>query len=332
MKYLSLPIHIIKFWYLEALIFFGRSWKNCLLYLEEDLAVGLTLQYLFVESRVLTVCSKSFRLFLGFTAFLLTTIIILSIALSWFLLPVLTLVLEGQIGFIAKVLFFSGTVLFVNHLIAHPHKKLWQLKNSQEIWQCSLVKEKDVNLSKLLRTYQVQGLLDLLEQTPEKFTCLAVNFNEAEILSELKKIGKRLVVPYLGPEHFFTSHLLYLPEFELAKLNLTSEDIFDALDYLKKREEKWRIIFPWDEDFKVGKKVEPDLGVDLLEVLKDKSIEAERYKRIKISILALKEIAQNSNLPEEALKIFEKCQAQAKDGWIKRDLIKEVIDDQTKVP
>ena len=48
MKYLLLPIHLLNFWYLEGLFFFARTWKNTILFLEEDLAVGLMYKLLFV--------------------------------------------------------------------------------------------------------------------------------------------------------------------------------------------------------------------------------------------------------------------------------------------
>ena len=47
MKYLTLPINLLKFWYPGAVAFFLRTWKNLVLFLEEDLAVGLMWKLLF---------------------------------------------------------------------------------------------------------------------------------------------------------------------------------------------------------------------------------------------------------------------------------------------
>jgi len=47
-KYLHIPIHLVEFWYPEGIAFFLRTWKNLMLFLEEDLAVTLMFKLLFV--------------------------------------------------------------------------------------------------------------------------------------------------------------------------------------------------------------------------------------------------------------------------------------------
>src|SRR5688572_1207911 len=96
-KYLKLPVHLVEFWYPEGMIFFGRAWKNFMLFLEEDLAVTLMWKLLFVPlfhdssivGKVLSFLFRVIRILIGLFAFALATFSILLIAVYWFGLPLL---------------------------------------------------------------------------------------------------------------------------------------------------------------------------------------------------------------------------------------------------
>lgn len=260
MKLLLLPAKILLFWYPESLVVFIRVWKNCLLYLEEDLAVGLMWKLLFIPlfhdatlvGKVLSFCFRSLRIFLGIVAFMMATVAIFILAVWWFLLPVLAVVLPGIIGWITKAFAFGGVVLFTNHIISHPEKKIWQIKTAEEINKCSTINLKDITLAKLLTTSQVKDLLLYLEQTPDKFSQF-VDGDGKLVLQQALQIGRQLKIPHLGPEHFFVAGLLTLPTIdkELLKLDLKSEDLIDALNFQKQKNARWRMVFVWDEDFQV---------------------------------------------------------------------------------
>ncbi|MCL5784723.1 MAG: ATP-dependent Clp protease ATP-binding subunit [Patescibacteria group bacterium] len=261
MKYLSLPLQLLKFWYPESLVIFLRVWHNAVLYLEEDLAVGLMWRLLFVPlfhdssfvGRLLSFFFRGFRIIVGLITFALVSLILFLIALYWFLTPLMAFMLRDNFGVVAKVLVFAGVVLFVRHIVAHPPKKVWQIKKLDDLWKCSLVKKSDLDLVKLLKTPRVQNLLLYLEQTPTTFSTLAANIFPEVVLQRTWDLGKRLVVPYLGPEHFFVAMLESTPNIyqQLLKLDLSLEDFFDALDFLKRKEETWRMVHLWDEEFRV---------------------------------------------------------------------------------
>src|SRR3989338_10779403 len=118
MRFLLLPLHLLRFWYVESLIFFLRTWKNIILYLEEDLSVGLMLRLLFVPlfhdssivGRGLSFLFRSCRILIGLFAFLAATLLVITLAGYWFLLPGLIFYATGVYGLILKGFFFAGIV------------------------------------------------------------------------------------------------------------------------------------------------------------------------------------------------------------------------------
>lgn len=259
MKYLSLPIHLLKFWYPEALVIFIRTWRNLILYLEEDLAVGLMFRLLFVPlfhdssvvGRGLSFLFRGFRILIGLFAFLVATLFILVLACYWFLLPGLMVVATGAYGYILKGLFFSGIVLFINHIVSHPHKKVWQIKNPEEVWQCSYIGKRELDLGKLLKTDRVGSFLAYLEFTPAQLGGFTGNISEDEVLQKVWEIGKKVRVPYLEAEHFFVGLLSMVPGVEggLLKLGVSLEDFYDTLELLQRKSDFWRVVWIFDEDF-----------------------------------------------------------------------------------
>ena len=260
MKYLSLPVHLLKFWYPEALVVLIRTWRNIILYLEEDLAVGLMFRLLFVPlfhdssivGRGLSFLFRSCRILIGLFAFLAATLLVITLAGYWFLLPGLIFYATGVYGLILKGFFFAGIVLFVNHIFSHPHKKVWQIKSAEEVWQCSYVGKNDLGFDKLLKTERVFNLLAYLELSPVGLSGFAGDVSQSEVLQKVWEIGKKFRVPYLYHEHFFVALLSLTPGVEsgLLKLGVSSEDFYDALDFLQRRADMWRVVWVFDEDFR----------------------------------------------------------------------------------
>lgn len=261
MKYLSLPKNLLQFWYPESLVVLARIWKNILLYLEEDLAVRLMLRLLFVPlfhdvtfvGRMMSVAFRFGRVSVGLFAMFAVTLLIGALALYWFALPVAAFIFGGTIGWISKVLFFSGGVLFVNHLLAHPHKKTWQIQKFSDIWSCSLIKVQDLNLNNLLQKDEVKNLLTYLEVTPTQIQALLGQAAASDIEQKVLELGRSLKTPYLSAGHFFVAMLALSPGIDnsLMKSGLKIGDFIDVLDFFQKRANGWRVVFPWDEDFAV---------------------------------------------------------------------------------
>lgn len=291
MKLLSLPKKLLLFWYPHALILFARAWKNTIFYIEEDLAIGLMAKLLFtplfhdssIVGRFLSFFFRGSRILMGLFAYLLATLMYVAIALYWFMLPAVTplflfngvsLFLPYDLALSGVIIFFSGLVLFTHHILFTPEKKLWEIRDKQEILKCSLVDIKNITLPKLLKQYQVVNLLGYLEKKPEDFKEFPDDNNLEKLEEKLWEVGKSLSVPYLGYEHFFVSKLLCIPNLEslLAKMGLSEKDLMDVLDFMKKKSEEWKMFFVWDENFHVkhlkgvnrGWLGVPTLGLDLV--------------------------------------------------------------------
>src|SRR3989338_5949893 len=154
MKYLLLPIHLFRFWFIESIFFFLRVWKNLILYIEEDLAVGLMLKLIFVPlfhdstyvGRILSFIFRVLRIIMGVFAYLLATVTLLAAAVYWLLSPVLAVV--DILNPWSIILVFSGVGLFLIHVFTHPHKKTWEIK-TEDLWSASKVSKKELNFKKI---------------------------------------------------------------------------------------------------------------------------------------------------------------------------------------
>src|SRR3990167_2201569 len=170
MKYLYLPISILKFWYPSAIAFFLRTWKNLMLFLEEDLAVGLMWKLIFTPlfhdssfiGRSLSFIFRLGRILIGlFGLFVATTILVL---LGGYFLVLPVLAIFDTPPLISRVLFLSGLGLFLINIVSHPHKKIWQAGRSpNDFWQTSRIKREDLTFKKLLLSPDVADLLANLE-------------------------------------------------------------------------------------------------------------------------------------------------------------------------
>ncbi|MBI4039771.1 AAA family ATPase [Candidatus Daviesbacteria bacterium] len=269
MKLLTLPYKLFIFWYPDALAVFIRSWRNSVLYLEEDLAVELMAKLLFtplfhdstIAGRLLSFVFRLSRILIGLFALALATIAIFALAIFWFLTPFLAILGLLQIIHVAFIwlsalIFFSGIVLFTHHIFSHPRLKIWQIKDAQNIWAATFVKKGEINLTNLLKNEAVINFLTYLEKTSADFTqmiSLDQNLDEAALLQEVLKIGRDLKIPNVGTEHFFVARIskIYDIENQLAKIDLKLTDFYDALDFLRRKRVHWRTFFIWDEDFHI---------------------------------------------------------------------------------
>lgn len=254
-----LPLKLVLFWYPESWVIFLRTYKNLIRYLEEDLAVGLMFKLLFVPlfhdssllGQVLSFLFRLVRILVGVWAIILTTLVIGVMALVWWAIPILAV--TGPRSELWQLLLFAGMTLFVSHLLSHPPKKLSQIKNVQKIWQCSLVNKKDNNLKNLLKKYEVAELLKYLEQVPATFASLSDPVDEAPVLAKTLELGKKTSPDYLGPEHFFVARLSLVQDIDkyLMQLGLKVDDFVSVASFLGKRRKQWRMVWLWDDDFRV---------------------------------------------------------------------------------
>src|SRR3989344_9250256 len=148
MKYLKLPVHLIEFWYPEGIAFFVRTWRNLMLFLEEDLAVGLMWKLIFtplfhdasIVGRMLSFFFRLGRILIGLFAYLVASILILLVAGYWFGLPLFVFLDTPPI--LSRLVAFIGVGLFFLHITSHPHKKVWQ---TADVWSTSRLKKEQIN-------------------------------------------------------------------------------------------------------------------------------------------------------------------------------------------
>lgn len=258
MKYLTLPISLLKFWYPESITFFVKTWKNLMVFLEEDLAVGLMWRLLFtplfhdssVVGRILSMLFRLVRIVMGLFAFAIATVILLLIAVYWLALPFLAALDKPQ--FLSVLLFLGGLGLFLINKFTHPHKKIWQVKVTEDLWECSTVSKENLSFKNLLASPKVLDLLSNLEIQLNGFPPLEIKSSE-DVIKKAFELGKLCGSPYLNPRHFFVAVLLEMPNIEafLLKLELTLDDFEKTLVYLEKKGQTWRRIYIWDDDFAV---------------------------------------------------------------------------------
>ena len=275
MKYLSLPvhfivaplpiirritgstatvtIHVIEFWYPEGIAFFLLTWKNLMLFLEEDLAVSLMWRLLFVPlfhdssfvGRILSFFFRLSRILIGLFAFSVVSLGLMFLAVYWFLLPLLVVLDFPQI--VSRGLFLAGCGLFIIHITTHPRNKVW---SASDPWSASILKKKAVSFWSLLENLEVLDLLSNLELQRNRLPAMEIKNIEtvAKIAFELAKSSGS---EYIGPRHFFVAALQDLPNIDnlLLSLDLKFSDFLGTLNFLEKKRKTWRKVYIWDDDF-----------------------------------------------------------------------------------
>jgi len=253
---LTLPIKLVKFWFLDSFALFFRTWQHTISIIEEDLAVGLMLKLLFVPlfhdssgvGRILSFIFRSFRIILGLIAYLVATVVILSLALGWYILPILALTINYY--WIPQILFLTGITLFIDQVIFYPEKKVWQIKKAKDIWKATKNLKKDASWNNLLKSHEVEQLLFSLETKPSQFASQDIKI-EPKHEETVFKLARENKAKFISKEYFFVALLSQIPEIEnhLLKLNLKLEDVYEALNYAEIKKLKWRKVFLWDEEF-----------------------------------------------------------------------------------
>lgn len=256
MKYLTLPIHLLKFWYIESIDVFFRTWKNLILFLEEDLAVGLMWKLLFVPlfndstfvGKILSFCFRLGRISIGAFAFILGTLILIAIAVYWLFLPILAF-LDLPL-YLSRILILSGIGIFIIHIATHPHKKVWQVRDNPYL--ASTVRKESLSFRNLLNTYEVRNLLAYLEIQPGHVPSYEIPDKEA-LIKKAYELAKSAESEYITPYHFFVAAVTDIPGIDqfLLKLDLKTSDFQETLDYLEKKKSTWRKVYLWDEHFGV---------------------------------------------------------------------------------
>ena len=264
MKYLTLPIHLFKFWFIESIDVFFRTWKNLILFLEEDLAVGLMWKLLFIPlfhdssivGKFLSFFFRATRIAMGLFAFFAATAILIALAIYWLLLPILAFFDNPR--YISGVLFLGGVGLFVIHIATHPHKKVWQVRNDpsagsgQSLWDAATVKKRSLNLKSLLTNFEVQNLLSHLEIQLDHIPSFEIK-DADELIKKAYELAKVSNSEYITPRHFFVAAFKEIPGIDqfLLKFNLKISDFEKVLSYLEKKNNTWRKVYIWDDNFSI---------------------------------------------------------------------------------
>ncbi len=258
MKYIKIPIHLIEFWYPESIILFIRTWQNLILFLEEDLAVGLMWRLLFtplfhdssILGRILSFLFRLGRILIGLFAFFISTLLLLAIAGYWLAIPLLSLLdLPVMISIPTRALFLAGLGLFLIHIFTHPHKKVWSTNDS---WLASTLKKENLKFAVLLQSKEVLNLLANLELQLNLIPNWEIKDTEI-VAKNAFELAKICGSEYINPGHFFVAAVEQIPDIDnlLLKFDLKITDFEEALKYLETKKQNWRVVNIWDEDFAV---------------------------------------------------------------------------------
>jgi ATP-dependent Clp protease ATP-binding subunit ClpC len=258
-----LPIRLIKFWYLDSIPFFLRAHQHAVLFLEEDMAVGLMFKLLFTPlfhdpsftGRILSFFFRLSRIFMGLSAIVGVSLLTLLLGILWLGAPlflILSLFTPYPIiaTFFAAVIFF-GMGLFFHKNMAYPGKSLKHVNGLNDIWSAAKLKQPQVSWGQLSQTQEVKELLSLLEINA-RFIEMDVAITDS-ILQKALDLAKANKAQYLTPGYFWVGMLESMPNIEngLLKLNLRVKDFEEALAFLEYKRNNWRKIYVWDEDFSV---------------------------------------------------------------------------------
>lgn len=260
------PLSLIYFWYFEGLLFFVRVFKNTLLFLEEDMAVGLMLKLLFVPlfhdssivGRLLSIVFRLTRVVFGLISFFVIGMFIITLAVFWFSLPLLIIFSLLNIVFPVWIVWvflgclLFGLTLYISQLINNPLKPLWKVKDPSQIWIATKLKKSKISFENLLKDPEVLGLIKSLEKTPSDFPIPQFNLN-AEFEVKVFELAKKSSARFITPAYFFVAEILSSVSYsdQLMKLGLKTEDLVGALEFLEFKRNRWRRIYIWEEDFSV---------------------------------------------------------------------------------
>lgn len=251
-----LPIRLFKFWYIDSLSLFVRTWIHLISFLEEDLAVGLMLRLIFVPlfhdnsfvGKALSVCFRLFRISVGLVAYFLASLLLLLLSLVWFGLPFLIFWPEFRLQSLVGI--FLGLGLFLDQVFFYPSQALWHVKSAKNIWQATKLKEKSLSWNLLNESFEVNKILESLELGSKTFTPRALSLTDA-VVEKAYRLAVAANAKYVSESYFWLGFLSEIPdvEQELLKHNFQLKDVEEAIKFFELKRSKWRKVFIWDEEF-----------------------------------------------------------------------------------
>lgn len=258
----NLPKRLFNFWYPDALFVFTRVWHNLLSIIEEDLAVGLMLKLLFVPlfhdssivGRALSFLFRVTRVITGLIGYFFASLGMIIFALLWFSSPILAIIPNFTIPSIFfKVMFLFGLTTFADQVAYHPKLKVKQINLSADVWMATKLTKLDISFDRLTQTKEVENLLFYLETTSQNLPSFNAPISD-ELLNLVVALTKANKAKYVTSAYFWVAELLDIPLIDnlLLKLDLTTDDIKGALNFLEQRRQKWGKVYIWDEEFAVS--------------------------------------------------------------------------------
>ncbi len=251
-----LPVRLLKFWYLDSLALFVRTWTHLISFLEEDLAVGLMLRLLFVPlfhdaslvGRILSFCFRFFRIWVGFIAYALASILVLALSLTWFALPFLVFWPGFKLYGLVGVMFGLG--LFLDQVLLYPSQPLWHVKTAKNIWLSTKLKKSSLSWNSLNESFEVSRILESLELGNKTFAPATFSLTDA-VVEKAYRLAISANAKYVTESYFWLGFLSQIPdvEQELLKHNFELKDVEEAIKFFELKRAKWRKVFIWDEEF-----------------------------------------------------------------------------------
>ncbi len=252
-----------------------RLWRNTMLYLEEDLAVGLMWKLLFVPlfhdasivGRIVSFIFRFTRIIFGFTAYVLATVLILSIAILWFLTPFLiflplpaianpTAIPYPKIYFAIEMLSLSvligGVLIYGYEILNKPLKKVYQIKDLKDVWNGTSLTQSQITYQSLLATTEVKEYLMFMELPDALLPKWEITVTDT-LLEKVMELANSNKATFVTPDLFFLASWLQTPTLQqdLLKLSIKEHDLLDALKYLELKRNHYRKVNIWDDDFAV---------------------------------------------------------------------------------
>lgn len=256
-----LPFRLLRFWYINSLLVFFRTWQHLLSFLEEDLAVGLMLKLLFAPlfhdssfvGKVLSFLFRSVRITVGLFAYTCATALMIILVLSWLLAPIAIFFPISWVSLAGKLITLFGLGLFFDQVLMYPAKKVWNIHSPKDIWKVTKVKKSQLTWSHFAKSFEVKQLLISLELTNHDFVGISTVVND-QLLTTVFSLAKKANARFITDSYFFVGLLLQTPHIaeELLKFNLTPKDLEEALVYAELKRNRWRMIWLWDADFAIA--------------------------------------------------------------------------------
>ena len=252
-----------------------RLWRNTMLFLEEDLAVGLMWKLLFtplyhdatITGHIVSFIFRSVRIVFGLVAYILASVLIFSAAILWFLTPFLiflplpaisnpAIIPYPKIYFAIEMLSLSvligGVLLYGYELLNKPLKKVYQLKDLKDMWNGTSLNQSQITYQNLLNSIEVKEYLMFLELPEALLPKWEITVNDL-FLEKVMELAHSNDAAYITPDLFFIASWLQTKTLQqdLSKLSIKENDLLDALKFLELKRNHYRKVNIWDDDFAV---------------------------------------------------------------------------------